>query len=155
MCRWTGSVLAEVMAWHMLGTIADLLLIVPLGTNFTGTRMEIQYFSFMKMQLKMSSAEMITILSMGRSVKSWIYFLWHLYAQQWFCIIFVDKICLLAYYLSLCCNVIPYPYASRTTDPIWTDWILLLNFMYDPKGNKYLKYQLGQQPTQSFIAEKI
>ena len=41
----------------IIWTNAGILLIGPLGTNFSGTSIEIQIFSFKKMHLKMSSAK--------------------------------------------------------------------------------------------------
>ena len=45
---------------------ARILLIGPLGTNFSEISIEIHVFSFKKMHLKMLSAEMAAILSRGR-----------------------------------------------------------------------------------------
>ena len=50
---------------------AGILLIGPLGTNFTGILFEIHTFSFKKMLLKLSSAKMAAILSRPQCVKWW------------------------------------------------------------------------------------
>ena len=50
-------------------TNAGILLIGPLGTNFSEILIEIHIFSFRKMHLKMSSAKMAAILPSGRWVK--------------------------------------------------------------------------------------
>ena len=45
------------MACHLVGTNAGILLIGPLGTNFSEILIGIQAFSFKKMHVKMSSAK--------------------------------------------------------------------------------------------------
>ena len=64
MCQWTGSLLAQVIAWQLPAwcqaitwTNTNLLLIGPLGTNFSEIRIKILTFSTMKMHLKMSSVK--------------------------------------------------------------------------------------------------
>ena len=55
MCQWIGLAITE--------TNAGVLLIRPLGTNFSIIRLAILSFSFKKMHLKLSSAKTATILS--------------------------------------------------------------------------------------------
>ena len=63
MRRWAGSALGQMMACRLFGakaitwTNAGLLLIEPLGTNFSEIWIEIRNISFMKMHSKMSSAK--------------------------------------------------------------------------------------------------
>ena len=58
MCRWTWSVMVQVMACRLFGTItwadAHLLWIKLLGTNYSEIRIRIQNFPFTKLHLKMS-----------------------------------------------------------------------------------------------------
>ena len=63
MRRWTGSLSVQVMACRL--TSAGLLLIALLGTNFSVIWIGILPFSFKKIHLKMSSAEMAALLSRG------------------------------------------------------------------------------------------
>ena len=73
---WTGSALIQVMAWRRTGAKP---LPEPMLTycqfdpweqlQWNSSWMEIHNFSFMEMHLKMFSAKMATILSMGRWVK--------------------------------------------------------------------------------------
>ena len=61
----TGSdnSLSPVRPQAITWTNAGILSIDPLGTNFSDILIEIQVFSFKKMQTKMSSAKMTVILS--------------------------------------------------------------------------------------------
>ena len=83
MRRWTGPSLVQVMACRLFSAItwtnAGLLSIGLLGTNVSKILIEILSFSFKKMHLKMSSAKMAAILSMGR----WVNVLCHQQAQYW------------------------------------------------------------------------
>ena len=54
----------------IIWTNAGILLIGPLGTNFSEIFIEIHIFSFKKMHLKMSSAKMAAILPRSQCVKS-------------------------------------------------------------------------------------
>ena len=75
MRQWTGSALVQVMACHLFGPkplpkpmLACCQLFALLGMNFSGIWIWILSFSFKKMHLKMSSANMAAILSKGRWV---------------------------------------------------------------------------------------
>ena len=64
MCHWTGSVtfgsdngLSPIRRQAIIWTNAGILLIGPLGTNFSEILFGIQTFPFKKMHLKMSSAK--------------------------------------------------------------------------------------------------
>ena len=57
MRHWTGSPLVQIMAWRLFWTNAGILLIGPLGTNFSEILIEIHTFSFKEMHLKMSSGK--------------------------------------------------------------------------------------------------
>ena len=63
MHQWMRSALLQIIAWRRISTNANaitnagLLLIGPLGTNFSETFIKIQKFSFTKMHLKRSSAK--------------------------------------------------------------------------------------------------
>ena len=54
----------------IIWTSAGLLLIGPLGTNFSEISIKVQNFLFTKMHLKMSSAKVAAILSWGRWVNN-------------------------------------------------------------------------------------
>ena len=61
--QWIGSALVQIIACHLFGAkplskqVLDIVLIGPLGTNFSEIWIEIQNFSFTKMPLKMSSGK--------------------------------------------------------------------------------------------------
>ena len=66
----SGNGLSPVRWQAISWTNADLLSIGPLGANLSEIQMEIHNFSFMKMHLKMLSAKMAAILSIGRWVNN-------------------------------------------------------------------------------------
>ena len=70
-CQWARSALVQVMAWGqaITWTIAALMSIGPLRTNFCEILIKMQNFSFMEMHLKMLSAKVAAILSRGTWVK--------------------------------------------------------------------------------------
>ena len=73
MLQYFWSALVEIMACRLFGqaiisTKAALLSIGPLWVNFNEILIKIQNFSFMKMNLKISSAKMAAILYRGRYV---------------------------------------------------------------------------------------
>ena len=84
MHQWIKSALVQIMTCRLFSakplsnysapshylTRAGLLLIGPLGTNFSKTWIKIRSFSFTKMHLKLSSAKMAAMLSRGRWVKT-------------------------------------------------------------------------------------
>ena len=61
--------LSEHRRQAIIWTNAGILLIGPLGTNFSEVRIKIWNFSFMKMHLKMSSARMAAIFPGGDELK--------------------------------------------------------------------------------------
>ena len=57
----------------IIRTKAGILLIEPLGTNFSEILIRIQTFSFKKMHFKMSSAKMAAILSRPKCVNAYMH----------------------------------------------------------------------------------
>ena len=80
MHQWTESALVQVMACRLFGTKplpktnAGLLSIGLLGINFSEIQIEILSFSFKKMYLKLSSANMAAVLSRRRWVNNPVWY---------------------------------------------------------------------------------
>ena len=64
--------LSPVRCQAIISTNAGILLIGPLGTNFSETLIRIQIFSFKKMHYKMSSAKWRSFLSRSQCVNPYI-----------------------------------------------------------------------------------
>ena len=74
MCQWIGSALVQIIACCLYGIKplskpnAGLLLIGPIGANFSEISIKIQKFSFTKMHLKISLAKWHTFCPVGNEL---------------------------------------------------------------------------------------
>ena len=76
----------------IIWTNAEILLITPLGTNFSEIIIRVQTFSFKKMELRMSSAKWRHILARPQWVKHVLH-VWHCYTN-WTFSFFISHQCI-------------------------------------------------------------
>ena len=74
----SGNGLSPIWCQAITWTYAQLLLIRPLGTNFSGIGIKKENFLFTKMHLNMSSTKKTVILSRGR----WVSKVFHVYINS-------------------------------------------------------------------------
>ena len=101
----------------IIWTNAGILLIWPLGNNFSEIQIKIQNFSFMKMHFKMSSVKSAAILSRGRWVNVDSIYIYDNHFKGWYTSVVVritaeqqlsDKNTLLSYFIEKTAGCVAY-----------------------------------------------